>query len=86
MALTLPLGALGLGLGFAALRWFTGKTIKIEGTVSDTIQGERAQMESPEAAEAAETAETAEAAEAAETKCAWSRGPPVHVVNSIDSP
>ena len=83
MALTLPLGALGLGLGFAALRWFTGKTIKIEGTVSDTIQGERAQMESPEAAEAAEAAETFEGQE---TKCAWSRGPPVHVVNSIDSP
>lgn len=93
MALALQLGAMGIGLGFAALRWFTTKTAAIEGAVSttspkvspvtppssptDAASLVEMEMEQPSSSTPLGPVEDAESA--------WSRGPPAITEDGSES-
>ena len=99
MALALQLGAMGIGLGFAALRWFTTKTAAIEGAVSTTPPSSptdaaslvEMEMEQPSSSTPLGPVEVptplgpVEVPPVEDAESAWSRGPPAITEDGSES-
>ena len=94
MALALQLGAVGIGLGFAALRWFTTKTAAIEGAVSTTSPSSptdaaslvEMEMEQPSSSTPLGPVEVPTPLGPVEdAESAWSRGPPAITEDGSES-